>query len=409
MLEKPGTVHIIGGGVSGLIAAKTLEKEGYRITILEASSKTGGRVKTTFENGLYFDHGFQVLLTAYPLVQKHLDLEALKLKCFKPGALIFRKGKAQRIGDPLRDVSALFPTLLTTIGSLSDKLKIFKLSQRLKRKSISKIFEGPQKTTLDYLRDYGFSEKIIANFFKPFFTGIFLEEKLSTPAPLFEFIFKMFAEGYAAIPKNGIGAVSDQLASQLTHTEFQFNTEVKKVSDKKIHLSNNVVLNADAAVVTVPLNAKNSAINLDAVAWKHCENLYFTVAKRTFPEGLIGLVPKTDALTNNLYYPFGQHLDGNPILSVTIVKSHELNEVELANQVAQELEEICGITIKGLVKRFKIKRALPDLSHVTLPVETPFKMEKTGVVMAGDWTSNGSLNAAMASGENAAKAVLGLK
>ena len=406
MSEKSRAIHVIGGGISGLIAAKTLENEGYSPIIIEASSNAGGRVQSTCEQGLFFDHGFQVLLTAYPQVQKHLDVAALKLKYFKPGALIFRKGKVERIGDTLRDASALFPTLFTAIGSLSDKLKIFKLSQGLKRKSISQIFKGPQKTTLQYLQEYGFSEKIITNFFKPFFTGIFLEERLSTPAPLFEFIFKMFTEGYAAIPEKGIGAIGNQLVAQLSNTEFLFNKKVLKVKGTKIFLSDKEVIDSKNVLITIPIDSETNTLDPELVKWKSCENLYFTVTKRTFPEGLIGLVPDENALLNNLYFPFGQALNGYPILSVTLVKTHELNEAELVDQVSQELKLHCGISVKNLIKHFKINRALPDLSQVTLPDGATVKKERKEVAMAGDWTSNGSLNAAMASGENAAKAIL---
>ena len=44
-------IHIIGAGISGLVAAKTLEKNGYRPTIIEATDRVGGRVKTDLVEG----------------------------------------------------------------------------------------------------------------------------------------------------------------------------------------------------------------------------------------------------------------------------------------------------------------------------------------------------------------------
>ena len=66
---------IIGAGVAGLVAAIELEKHGYSPIILEATDRIGGRVKTDNLNGYPADHGFQVLLTAYPEAQRYLDYD----------------------------------------------------------------------------------------------------------------------------------------------------------------------------------------------------------------------------------------------------------------------------------------------------------------------------------------------
>ncbi|MDG2435696.1 MAG: NAD(P)/FAD-dependent oxidoreductase, partial [Polaribacter sp.] len=44
-------IHIIGAGISGLIAAQVLENYGYHPTIIEASSSVGGRVKSDIIDG----------------------------------------------------------------------------------------------------------------------------------------------------------------------------------------------------------------------------------------------------------------------------------------------------------------------------------------------------------------------
>jgi renalase len=50
---------IIGAGLSGLVAARTLQDAGVRVTVLEKEEKVGGRMRTDLvENGV-FDHGAQ--------------------------------------------------------------------------------------------------------------------------------------------------------------------------------------------------------------------------------------------------------------------------------------------------------------------------------------------------------------
>ena len=183
---------IIGGGLAGLTAARTLQEKGIEFTLLEATDRVGGRVKTDIEDGFRFDRGFQVLLTAYPEAKRWLDYKKLDLRTFTPGAmLLLPSGKTECIGDPLRDPSSLFSTVFSSAGSLGDKFKILSLKNRLASLSIEEIFNQEEKTTMEVLKgDYGFSKKMIDLFFQPFFAGIFLEKELTTSRRMFDFVFK---------------------------------------------------------------------------------------------------------------------------------------------------------------------------------------------------------------------------
>ena len=80
MNKQDYKIHIVGAGISGLVAATVLEQHGYSPVLIEASDRVGGRVKTDIINGYQLDHGFQVLLTAYPAAQKYLDYKSLELQ-----------------------------------------------------------------------------------------------------------------------------------------------------------------------------------------------------------------------------------------------------------------------------------------------------------------------------------------
>jgi phytoene dehydrogenase-like protein len=72
-------ILVIGGGVAGLVCARTLHRKGYEVTLIEADDGLGGRVRSDRVEGFTLDRGFQVLFTAYPAAQRQLDFTALDL------------------------------------------------------------------------------------------------------------------------------------------------------------------------------------------------------------------------------------------------------------------------------------------------------------------------------------------
>ncbi|WP_298767118.1 FAD-dependent oxidoreductase [uncultured Polaribacter sp.] len=402
-------IHIIGSGISGLIAAQVLENFGYHPTIIEASKTVGGRVKSDIVNGFTLDHGFQVLLTSYPAVQKYLDYKALELQEFLPGAAIFKNQKIETIGDPLRNFSLLLPTLCSKIGSFSDKIKILKLNTFLKKKKITSIFTEEEKTTLQYLKDFGFSDAIINNFFTPFFSGIFLEPNLETSSRMFEFVYKMFGNGLAVLPKKGIQEIPNQLQSKLKNTEFLFNTKVKEVKDKSVILENNNVLESHITIIATDASPLIANLKNQETLWKSCDTLYFETEKRVIAKPLIGLITTKSALINNIFYHTSisnASTNSKELLSVTIVKQHNLNEADLVLKVTQELKTICNIPNVQFIKHYKIKKALPKLINLQYEISSTETKLKPTIFLAGDQLLNGSLNAAMISGERAALGVI---
>jgi protoporphyrinogen oxidase len=409
MTQKNPKIHIIGAGISGLIAAQTLEKNGFSSTILESTDSVGGRVKTDIVDGYQLDHGFQVLLTSYPAAKRFLDFKSLELQEFLPGATIFNNGKAQTIGDPLRDLSLLFPTVFSSIISMMDKIKILKLNLILKKKSLEDIFAEKEISTLDYLKNFGFSEQTISQFFKPFFSGIFLETKLETSSRMFEFVYKMFGTGNAALPKAGIQAIPDQLAGNLKSTKILFSTKVSSVKDGEITLENGEILESDFTIIATDANLLIEDLNKKNIKWKSCFNLYFETEKRMIEKPIIGLLPKDNALTNNIFYNTSLETRknaGKELLSVTVVDNQNFKGNELAEKVKIELNEYFNIDVLRLIKQYEIPKALPDLKNIKYSLNPEETRYSSQIFLAGDTLLNGSLNAAMLSGESAATALI---
>ena len=402
-------VHIIGGGVSGLIAAQVLENHGLSPVIIDANDRVGGRVKTDIVKGFQLDRGFQVLLSSYSAAKKYLDYKSLDLQRLKAGSCVFVNGKKCFFGDPLRDFSLFLPTLFSSLGTIGDKVKIAKLNFHLQKKTIDKIFKDREITTNEYLTSIGFSKNIIKNFFTPFFSGIFLEDELYTSSRMFEFVFKMFGEGLALMPKGGIEEISKQLKNKLEKTKILFNTVVSEIKDKEIILSDDKKIKTHYAIVaTEPSNLVRGLKN-QKVEWKSCQNLYFTCSERVYKKAFIGLVSNQECLINNIFYPTSipaNKKGGSELVSVTVVKDHDLPEKELIERVKKELKKECKIENVSFLKLYNIPKALPKLNNLQYDVSPSETKVKDGVFLAGDVLLNGSLNAAILAGEKAAMGVL---
>lgn len=398
-------IHIIGAGISGLIAAKVLEESGYSPILIESSNNVGGRIKTIIKEGYQLDKGFQVLLTEYPKAKKHLDYRALRLQKLVSGACIFINNKQYIIGNPIRNISLLIPTLFSDIGNVSDKLKILKLYLYLRFKSIEKIFSSKELKTIDYLEKWGFSKKIIENFFEPFFAGIFLETELSTSSRMFEFVFKMFAQGDVAIPESGIQEIPYQIAKKLTRTNFMFNTQVDKILDGEIILKDKSKIKSDYTIIATEAKNLLEGRNLSSVKWKSCVNFYFEIKQKSLGNGLIGLLPGKNTVINNIFFVSGiksKITGAKQLLSVTVIDSKSLSNGELIDRVKYELKKYCRINVIRLISQFNVTKSLPDLHDIS-NTKTPSEFQISDTIfLAGDHELNPSLNAAITSGEMSA-------
>ncbi len=404
-------IYIIGAGISGLVAAIELEKFGFSPIILESSESIGGRVKTDLVDGFRLDRGFQVLLTAYPEAKKYLDFRALKLKNFEPGAVILDEDESFLITDPLRNPLQIVGMAFSKVGSLLDKVKMLSLTQTLKKKSIEEIFNSESKPTLQYLKDYGFSDKIITYFFKPFFRGIFLEPHLNTSSRMFEFVFKMFSIGNAAVPAKGMGEIPSMLRSQLSKTQLYFNTKVAQVKGQEIHLERGDVLEADRIIISCQPDWVLPQLQGQFAPPKHVTNLYFTTQRSFMARPMIGLIPGDGHLLNNIVFMSDVSEEysssGRALLSVTVL-DHNLSEKDLIKAAQAELERISGVKAEYFkhLKTYEIPYALPTVEDMRHEVFFTEMKILENVFLAGDYLLNGSVNAAMTSGRLAAEAVL---
>jgi phytoene dehydrogenase-like protein len=243
-------VVVVGAGVAGLVCAADLTAAGVETLVLEASDGVGGRVRSDLLDGYRLDRGFQILLLAYPQVQKRLDLARLGLGRFAPGAITrTADGRLHRVSDPRRVPADALRTALSSVASARDKLNAARLILDVCTHDPKELLRRQDRTTAERLEAAGLSPGFIAVFWRPLFAGIQLDPELEVSARRFEVILRMIALGDTALPAGGLQAVSDQLADRLPAGALRTGAAVTEAGPGHVIVEGGETIEARAIVV----------------------------------------------------------------------------------------------------------------------------------------------------------------
>lgn len=402
-------VIIIGAGLSGLACALELINQGVRVQLLEQEDAPGGRVRTDKVEGFLLDRGFQVYLDAYPNAGKLLDLAALDLRPFEPGAILFENATQHRLMDVFRRPASAVSSALSPIGSFLDKALVAKLRFSLKFSSLNTINSRENHTTQDYLKRFGFSDGMIDHFFRSFYGGIFLENELRTSSRMFEFTFKMFTEGSATLPAQGMEEIPRQLAARLPAGTLRCNTTVAAIRGLEVTLASGEKLTPEQLVLAVPSDAAQKilpALDLPTRAWRSVTNCYFAAPCSPLNEAIIALSADPDSLVNNLCVPsdLSAHYapEGKSLVSVSVLGLHA--EEDFLARVLSELRCWFGEEVNTWqhLRTDSIARALPEQTPSTTPPANLLE----GIFLCGDQHTTASIEGAITSGQATARRIL---
>lgn len=416
-------IAVIGAGLAGLTCAKVLHEAGVDYLLLDAAGEVGGRVRSDHAQGFILDHGFQVLLDSYPTLKRHADLAALKPRAFDSGAMLWDAGRFWKLRNPFRHPLSAPETAFAGAFGFADKARIAKLGLLVLTRSDDAILRGcggeHDMETLAFVRELGLTPEFIERFLRPFFGGVFLDNRLETSAALFCYYLKMFLLGRALLPEEGIGALPRQLASGLKPDSLRLGTGVKKLvatsgQVSALTLETGETIAIEAAVLATDANAAQKLLGGDwtppefAPVWE----VSFEAKESLYPDRLIVLPAGRKRLVRhftqitNVAPTYSK--TGNPLVVATILDSGGHSSAALAKLAKLEIAEVFpkASTALEVVEILRIDRAVlrqPPAFFHRPRLMSPFP----NLLLAGDFTATSSIEASMASGEKAAEETLG--
>lgn len=445
-MEEPLDVLVIGGGIAGLSCALACSRRGLSWTLVEASSRLGGRVATDSVDGHLLDRGFQVFLSAYPEARGTLDVGALDMRAFAPGAAVFRAGRWHRIAHPLKRPAAALGSLISGAVGIGDAMRLLPVARRaargevrppdasahgepapgesgdpLVRRATGKVPLVP--TASDALREWGISGGLVESFFRPFFGGVFLDRSLAADRRSFEFRLAMFARGDTAVPARGMGRIPEQMAGRLDPARIRTGWAVEALAREGglwcARSADGRAMRARTVAVATDGEAARALVpGMAPRAWCETATLHYSFPSAGAPAQCLapwlmldgdGTGPVNHAAAMSAVSP-GYAPAGRVLLGASVVDAAALAQDDDALDRAVRAQMSAWFPAHSprtwrLLRVDRIRRALPR-QHPADLAQRGGVDRGGGLLACGDHLGDGSINGAMQSGRLAAELAL---
>jgi hydroxysqualene dehydroxylase len=423
-------VIVIGGGFAGLSAAAYLTKNKFKVTLLEASPKLGGRAYSFIdkETENIIDNGQHILMGCYNFTLDFLSLidatsnfnfqKRLEVNFVKEGFRVL----------PLNSFPSIYPFNLL-IGllrfraiSFSNRLSLLKVFFKLPFYSQNKFSKINIKQWLD--RE-GQSQEVQDAFWRILAVGAFNTSIEKASAKIFiDIIRQIFLTGNKAsiilLPKYGLSESYCNNAQEFIRRnggEIILSEPVEKIIISndivtELHSSGKVFLDFDFVVSAIPSFALTRIIddetNFISPDFKYSPilNVHIWLKENKIPEGFFGLI------NSPLHWVFNKGTHLNVVISDGEALASKSDD-DLMAIVKVELEKFLLMKPENLLsyKIIKEKRATFIPSSDILEKRPTQQTNIKNLILAGDWVDTGlpsTIESAVKSGKIASDLVMNL-
>lgn len=393
---------IVGAGLAGLAAARTLATHGTDFVVLEASDEVGGRVRTDVVDGFTLDRGFQLYNPSYPEGRRVFDYDQLDLQPFFAGAILAKEDSRRWVADPRRSGKSALRYLRSPLGPL-ETVRLVRYLTGCAVIDPQDLAQRPDISIADALGEAGLGGRAMDLLLRPFLSGVLGEKELASSRRFADVVLRSLVRGTPTVPATGMRALPDQLAKPMRGHIYR-NLPVNAVTATEVHTDSGTIAASAVIVATDPMTAHRLVPSLPQPTMNALTTWYFAApsdqeltkghAVLTVESGGRGPLTNTVVMTNAaaLYAPPGNHL----------IQATAVGESESEAAVASHLALLYGVDTGDweMIARYPIAEALPNCAP---PFHPQRKQDFDGILVAGDHRDTASIQGALVSGRRAGR------
>ena len=423
-------IVVIGGGFAGLSAASFLSNAGFKIELLEASPKPGGRAYSFLDNetGAVIDNGQHILMGCYNETLKFFKLIGAEGKLSKQSHLSLNFVKENFELCRLTGSGSFYPfNLLSAVLNYSaisfyEKLLFIKFFAKIylyTDKDLKKL------TVLEWLLKEKQTENLIKSFWEILAVAAMNTDIKKVSANIFATVLKkIFFMGNDSsviiLPSLGLTETycDDALRfiskkeGSVSFSEPVITLNVQENVIKEIVTTRRIISDFDCVISAIPLYAfkkivtGNNFLSGFELKYSSILTVHLFLKENRFVNTFYGLIDSPVQWVFNK----GTHLT---VVISNADKFMNISQEEIIELILNELKKYIHLE-RSEISTYKIikeKRAtfIPsnDILDKRPSVYTPFK----NLFLAGDWTDTGlpsTIESAVKSGRFAADAVRNL-
>ena len=247
-------IIIIGAGISGLVTAYNLQKQGFEVTILESTASVGGRMTTLKVEDFIIDGGAQFLSSGYSIISDLINELGLSFEFIKtsPYVGIVKGGKICkfRYDNPFSLLKVLSFKDWLSMGIGGYKLQ--KAIKSLPVNDYSAWADFDDESTRKW-SDSFYTQGVTKYFLEPMLEAFYFQTPEETSKALPIALTKFTLEKAKTMTlKGGINLLAQQLSKNL---DIRLNTTVNDITIKDVKVeikTNQNVFIADKVIITTP-------------------------------------------------------------------------------------------------------------------------------------------------------------